>query len=194
MVKYLLSLLVFILISCETETKSEPKIDKLLFFNNYYKSNKIIKESDSLYKINLIGDLHFADGVSADCFGTKINISMNVHREGNKCILDSTIVKTKKFFDSGCNFPNSANDTLEKQGRYIAHKLNIDLCDTTIDKITFWNTNDLGALVLLKDDFFYYEQAKRGDLLVLRLENENDTISPNVHYGVTGNSILSDFE
>lgn len=194
MIKYFLSLIVAVFISCETDTKPELKVDKLLFFNNYYKSNKIIKENDSLYRINLVGDLHFADGVAPDCFGTKISISMNVHNEGDKCILDSTIIKTQNFFDSGCKYPHSENDTLEKQGRYITHKLNINLCDTTIDKITFWNTNDLGALILLKDDFFYYKQAKRGDSLVLRLENENDTISPNVHFGITGNSILSNFE
>ncbi len=191
MVKHILLILLFCFLNCETELKKKPEIKKLNFFREYYKTNKIVKNSDSLYYLNLTVDLHYADCGAPDCYGTELKIKLNTHVDGYKCILDSTSISTKHFFDKGCTLPIFEADTVEHKYRYISEEVNLDLNDSTLPKITLRNENGPGAITLLKDKFFYYEQAKRGDSLIQRLENDDDTVSPNIHFGFCASNLHS---
>lgn len=138
----------------------------------YEKAGMLQRTPDGIMTLQLVADLHTADCGAPDCYGTNIAIAVKPDAGESRCVIRAALVNTTDYFEEGCG----PSERVEEHRRetYMPDEVPADLSNSSLAKLTLRNKDGTRAIVLLPDNFFYFDNVTRGGVLHTRLPNEND--------------------
>lgn len=146
--------------------------DPPLFLSKYAEAGRLRHSADGTLSLDLVADLHAADCGAPDCYGTAITLSMKPEPQGAACVIREMLVATHDFFDPGCENPGGGEHA--RQEKYVPEGGPINIAQPGLKKLTLRNLDGRRALLLLPDNFLYFEDVVAGGVLHSRLASEND--------------------
>lgn len=114
--------------------------------------------------LSLTADLHAADCGTPDCYGAKILLTLELRPGAGRCVLDKASATVVDFFGPGCSA--FASEARAAAYTYGIEPKGADLASESLSKLVLRDTNLGGALVILPDQFFFFERVE--DPAILR--------------------------
>ena len=152
-----------------TDTASEKKpaaCDALPIFELYRKNAALERRSAVEVALHLPIDLHQADCGAPDCFGHDMWLTLTLGEDGGHCVILAAEATSTPFDTCGgpARDPKPATwrNSFVSEGRP-------DLRDPALDRIELRDEALGHALVLLRDDYLFYENVTREKKLLPRL-------------------------
>lgn len=146
-----------------------------IFLKAYEQAGLVEHKSDDTILLYLDADQHSADCGAPDCYGTKLIINMKSLAVGQKCVIRNVQVRTLDYFGAGCKEAGATKKP--HSDRYRQWRGHANLNNPSLNKLTLRSKDRTHAIVLLKNNFFYFDQVAKNGVLHTQLQSEDDADS-----------------
>ena len=153
--------------------EADPSICATLpLLDRYEQAGLLSRSGDGELQLHLVADLHSADCGAPDCYGTNVVIRMKPVVSHSQCLLKTAIIKTQDFSEPNCGVPESSPSTTES---YVIPEGGVDLGKAGLEEVTLQNSSGTRALVIKRQNFFYFENVTADGVLHTELPAENES-------------------
>jgi len=150
----------------------------------YESAGMLQRAPDGTISLRLTADLHFADCGAPDCYGTNILVTMTPSHDKDGCSIREALVRTQDFVETGCAPSGSAG--APRREIYFPDSGGFDLSDRAQEKLTLRGKDGRHAIVILRENFFYFDDATPGG--TLRTELPGDDAEETCCWGATSSA------
>lgn len=140
----------------------------------YTRGEFLSRPESGLILMKLTADLHSLDCGAPDCYGTHLDVQLHVSPQSAQCWLQSAVVHAENFYCPDMKPHLSAENLRIRTSRYLFKSQSIDLSNPALMKLVLRGENSQEALVLLRDDLYYFEEVTPGGTLHTRLPGDED--------------------
>lgn len=185
LIAVILLLLLAIPIAARAGDVQRDECASLPLLGRYERAGLLNRSSSGKVVLRLIADLHFADCGAPDCYGTNITLTLELVAGSGGCSARVATINTQDFAEPNCgefdSHTSPVTETYEVMGDQI------DLSSQNLEKLTFRNKSGSKALVILRQNFFYFDDvAPKG---ILREELPGDDAGKSCCWGATSSKV-----
>lgn len=139
------------------------------FLARYSKAGSVSRPAANLIQLKLNADIHVLDCGAPDCFGTRLEALLVVFPENDRCMLQSATVKSENYNQcTGSKRYVTPEETMQRTDEYIFGTQSIDISSKKLKKIVLRSKTTAEALVLLRENFYYFVAVKPDSILRTR--------------------------
>ncbi len=164
--------LLALIYSSAIASDAQKRCEVMPLFARYHDAGLLSHKPNGTISLKIVADLHSADCGAPDCYGTNIVITMNPSTEGRGCIVRDVLIQTQDFVNAGCESLGEVDEP--RQETFFPEGGRANLSEPTLKKLTFRNKDGTRAIVLLRENFFYFENVTRGGVLRTELPGDDD--------------------
>jgi hypothetical protein len=146
--------------------KKSAACDALTIFELYEKNGAVVRRSAAELALHLPIDLHQADCGAPDCFGHDMWLSLRLGEEAGRCVILEAEASSTPF--DSCGGPTQDPKPAPWRNSFVSAG-RPDLADPALDRIELRDEARGHALVLLDDNYLFYEKVTREKNLLPKL-------------------------
>lgn len=141
------------------------------FLKRYLRSGMANMTPGGVIELRFTADLHSADCGAPDCYGTRIRIYMEPTAAGS-CKYSNAVVETEDFDHCGIEMEGRKSGKVTET--FFSSKGTFDPGDPQLTEVRFFSKSKTRAILISRQDLFYYENVKPGGKLNTRLPGDED--------------------
>ncbi len=144
----------------------------LPLLDRYDQAGLLSRSGDGELQLYLVADLHSADCGAPDCYGTNIVVRIRPIADRSRCFVKTAIIQTQDFVEPNCGFSDPVASSVMES--YVVLEADADWGNGNLERVTLQNRSGTRALIIMRRNFFYFENVTAHGVLHMELPAEDE--------------------